>query len=678
MTIGLHTIGEAPIGAEAEADGGIALIASVEIDTAPPIELYARVELNLLEALSLSATIDLNLGHIDLYAPVEIATSEDVTLTAPIEATPVDGALVNRTAGNWALRVLIDGVDYTSRLTGAVTIDQSVNASCLAQFTIIPVAGPVFPGTYISKRVQIDWIDKDSDGTTNFEVVRYIGVISDPIYLPATGELNISCTTDLQGVLDASTRDHIDSLTPDALWSPNVFDEGANGWEYAQDRMRTIPASMWHSPGGVVVTDWAAKATPDFTFTDAELFVAGPYQPSNRRTLLNVVEIQYDFRFQRKRQRTLGCNWSTNQTWCEYLQKGYTLCQKAMVEQAANSGDWLVQGDINFTPVPSSGSFKCFSGTTYNYLNWLNPPGSYTDRTFCIGASWRASRRWLQTATERYNVRIECPQSIAGNGEMANRETFTLQCEEDTTDWLTRSVFSTALADNPNAEGVGGNVIADGYSLGDIAEDATNDPDTGRAASDLARSVMIAAATTDVLGSHRANSVPVVVSFQPNLNLTHTVRVDSAHITAKGKVDAIRDILNVDTGEAISQLTLAISRHEGSGLVTPSPLDPVDPPDKPVETDIPNYLNMVTRIGGTKTVEPYDETWTGFTTNWIWDPNDNNPFSTDPNNPQTILYPQQFRVEYPEISGGALDAVELASDQTILVDIPDDELTLTQ
>lgn len=659
--------------------------------TRPTVSLFLPIELRTTEALSLDLAVQLHTGLVSLSLPIELANSETVSMSLPIEAQPITQSLINRSSGDWGAEVLIDGVDYSARLTGVIEIEQTEDASCLAQFSLIPAAGVVAWDKFIGKRVEIVFLDYDASGTLNYRRTRFIGVISDPSYSPATGIMSLRCTTDMQGTLYAIDRAGIDALTPSAEWSPHIFDEGAQGWDYFQDRLRTLQAASWHSPNGIILTDWAAKATPDFTFTDAELFEAGPYRPGTRQNMINKVQATFDYRFQRKRQRTVQCNWTTQQTFCEFLVNGWTLCQRSMVEAAAGDTDWQVQGDIWFQPLPPAGTYRCFpfaSGSSsakyigwgVEYLGYLLTDPDWED--LCWGAAWKAARRWAQTVTERYSITIQATQSVAGNGEIVSRESYSLISDEDLTSWLDEKDFSTAVAVTApeGYAGVGGHVLSgDGdYYLGDIAKDATDDELTGRVAADQARTTLIAAGVHDVLAAHRSNRVEMLASFQPLVNLTHTVRVESAHIVCQGKVAAILDTLNIDTGDATSQISIALSRHEGTGLVTTSPLVPNTPPTPTTESGIPTRVGMLTHIGGRTDSSPLSGSELGYFSNYVYDPTQTQPFAANPSNPQAVVYDERFICEYPEISGGAIDAIELPDEQIIDVEIPVDELTLTQ
>ena len=125
-------------------------------------------------------------------------------------------------------------------------------------------------------------------------------------------------------------------------------------------------------------------------------------------------------------------------------------------------------------------------------------------------------------------------------------------------------------------------------------------------------------------------------------------------------------------------MTIAISRHFGTGLVTTSPTTPDAAPSKPAETGIPTRKYLPAHIGGLTTSPTLVASWDGYFTNYVYDPTDTQPFAANPSNPQAVIYPEQFVCEYPEISGAALDNLELPATQTIDVEIPLDELTLTQ
>jgi hypothetical protein len=665
----------------------VTLSAPIFLKTVPRVRLFAPIKLRTSESVTLSAPINLNTRAVALSAAISLQTKESVSLSAPINVVSLTSANTNRATGKWSVAVYVDGTDVSARLTGTIEIEQGEDISSLAFFTILPESGTVTPANYIGNRVRIDFIDIDTDDNVLYQLTRFVGFVSDPLYDPATGELYMQCTSDLQGTLDNAPRSYIDALTPTATWSPYVFDEGAQGWDYASDRMRTIPGSMWHGPSGIVITNWAAKTTADFEFTDDEMFECGPYAPGTRRDLLNTISASFDFRYKRKRQRTLGVKWETMQTFCSFLINGFTLCQRRMVESAASGAGWVLQGDIQYIDLPPAGYYTCFpfasGGQSSKVIGWGNLTlGQLNEdpdnQALCWGASWRAAKRWAQTVTEHYTIVMSAAQSVAGNGEIGSIESYRLETSEDFDEWVKALDYSTADPVADGYEDVGGGQADGDYILGDVAKDVTDDTLTGRTAANTARAAIIASGTSDILSAHRQNQATLVVPFQPQVNPTHTVRAVSAHITFKGKIANMRDVWDIDTGDAVTEITVALSRHEGTGLVTPSPLTPEDPPEKTTEEGIPTTLRLLTYVGGRNDVAELTGDEQGYFTNWIYDPTETEPFATDPTNPDAIIYPEQFVVEYPEVSGGAVDAIELPATQNIDVEIPVDELTLTQ
>jgi len=687
MTIGVSPIGSAPIGASAgEAAGNtVALSAAIDLDTRPAVNLFAPIQLAITDAVDLSAAISLRTDTADLSAAISLRTYDAVDLSAAISLQTYSQTNANATAGFWTLQCYIDGNDFSDKLTNEALIEYSEDDSGLATVVVYPDAGLISLPDYVGKNILVAHLTLDDTGATLSSETLFNGYISDPIYDPDTGRLQLECTTDLVNALNKQSRAAIEALIGGG-WSPVVFEEGAQGYEYATDRLRTRPASMWHSPGGIVVTDWAAKSTADLEFTDDEV-VDGTisYTNATRQDLLNQVNISFDYRFQRLRQRTLSCNFVVNTTFCNFLINGFKLPQRSMIESAANGGGWVLQGEVRYVDLPAPGYYRCFpfaSSSQQKYIGWgkLGVGGLLKDPDvdqLCWGASWKASKRWSQSITERYDIVISAPQSQAGNGEIVNTESYSLQSEQDVSDWLEEEKYE-GVGNKIGFAAIGDSITSGQYVLGDQGYDATEDLNTGRDAAEEARQVMIDAAVTDVLQAHRSTSVSFTSTFQPGVDLTKTVRLNATGFVAKGKVRSVIHRFSFDSGIEETDITLAISRHFGSGLVTTSPTTADSPPSKPTETNLPRQKYMPTRIGGRTDSLPLDPDWDGYFTNYIYDPTQTQPFATDPTNPATVTYPEQFVCEYPEISGTALDNTELPATQSIDVDIPQDELTMTQ
>lgn len=660
----------------------------IEVDTRPKYQVFAPVHVQTRESYSLDLPIHVRTDLIrDLYATIHVQAGEVYSVDLPILVQTSTAGILDADDGYYTLRVTLDGTDISDQLTGDWSVEYEEDASGLATVQIVPDAGVVSLGDYVGNRLAVTYRVLDSNGATVGDYLLFAGYVSDPVYHPAAGILTLDATTDLQGVLDAIDRTHLDYLVG-GTWSPVVFEEGAQGFDYATDQLRSRPASMWHSPGGIVVTNWAAKTTPDLTFTaDQVIAESVSYETATRRDLLNRVEISFDYRFQRMRQRTIAVNFRMYPvTFCELLINGFKLPQRQMVETASSGGGWYRQGDIYYVPLPGAGYYRCFPSASgpaaakyiawgREYLGYLLYDDDWDD--LCWGASWKSARRWAQTVTERHAITVRSPQSQTGNGDIVSQESYALTSEQDIADWLDDAEFQG------RGNKTGWTVVSTGESAGgdengDVSRDATDDVLTGRAAADQARQVMIDVAKTDQLRAHRQNTVQWSSLFQPAVNLTRTIKLETDTVTAQGKCRRYRHSGSIDSGEATTLVELALSRHFGTGLVTDSPTTPDDAPDKPLEDDIPTTLYLGTNIGGRTDTSPLGGDEVGYFSNWIYDPSNTDPFAANPSDPEATLYPESFICEYPAIEGAALDALELPAEQVVDVDIPVDTLTLTQ
>ena len=74
-------------------------------------------------------------------------------------------------------------------------------------------------------------------------------------------------------------------------------------------------------------------------------------------------------------------------------------------------------------------------------------------------------------------------------------------------------------------------------------------------------------AVTEVIQAHRQTNVrfKLPTDTAPNLDVTHTVNVDIGNLEAQGKVRAIKEVFNIDSASAITEVELAISALKGVG-----------------------------------------------------------------------------------------------------------------
>jgi len=578
-------------------------------------------------------------------AGIEQRIFSAVQSTAVIEQQ-IYGAL----SGIWSPVVTIDGTDISAQLTGVIDITIEKTASAIAAFTIRPAIGALDLLAWIGANVTIDY--KDGAWATR----KFTGVVSSPVFVPATGLVTFECTGDLQGKLETKTRTEIDSII-DSEWSKDVFDDNADGWQYAQDKAKTVPASLWTDKNGAIrFSDWEAKATEDYLFTAADIKPGSvSIKHASRRNMVNRVRVSLDYRFYNKRQRTLHFSLVHDRPFCDWLNQGYTLPARETIRSAAESTSWVLTS-ISFTPLPPTGAIYCDG----------EPRGwSYTANAAarCLGANFSMARRWGQQVTENYILDIQGDDSIEASGEMGVRESYGIRSEFDYNEWERGQEYDGV------AIGAG---LHPGGS-GDYNIEADTDR---RTEMEQAQRTILAKASTEILETHRETQVSFDILMRPDLDLSHTVKLQTSNVTAKGTIERIRERLSIKDGSAVSTITLGISRHGGTGIGSGTPLDPADRPDALTETPFSPNVPLGFRIGGNLTggagglggyEGPSDE-HNGWSTNradQTYDPN-------------LIYYDEQMTVIVPEVEEAAINSVALQTPQLFHVQIPEDLLTLTQ
>ena len=649
-----------------------------------------------------------------------IGSGEAVSESVQFALYNID-AIVNPPTGTnsvkWAWYCLLNSTDVSSKLIDVISIEFEEDASGIASFTYAPDAGSIDPLVFVGKPVELHWRAYDSSGTLLFTKRRFYGWVADVEWNPDQRVINMTADTQMPAYFNALDKDLIKSKIG-GLWSNQVWadEDDKSGWSYAQEVLSTTENCIWHDANRILqVTplianrsdpgDIRSAIVPHFTFTDDERFHETlSLEYAQRSEMLNTINISMAFEYQRRRHREITFRWDDINPYdpCAFLTNNYQLCQRTMVESAAGSGTWKAISPIKWTDVWAAGGYECGLrnyivwniGTVEGFVNGepvtvdpatgeetVNEGFGYEyalDAShLCIGASWRAAARWVPDVTENYEIVVKAQDSITAVGVVATTEEYNIQNEVDNRDW------SNSLVPFETPDMAGALTLSSSYDKYFNSDDQAIEGTVTRTDFETAQEVVLAAAKGDIIRAHRLTTVRFTVPFQPDVTLAHTVKIDTPYLVAAGKVKAIRDVWDVSTGEASTEISIAISRHNGSGVVNETDsLVALERPEPVDEEYIPYIVDLKTYIGGRETSAEYDEeaqtTWQGFLTNYLYSglaPD----WSVNPViNPLIAArtYPYSFVVRGPEINETHTTTSAATASQEYVVAIPEDTLTL--
>ncbi len=564
----------------------------------------------------------------------------------------------------WRPVVVLDSVDISTQITGLVEVIFEEDAATIARFEYIPAAGPVDLLALVGLSVTIDHyeIGPVSDPDQPWIQRRFTGVLSRPVYRVGGGTFIAECTSDIQGHFEGMTRTAIDAEVG-GEYSRHVAPVDADNWRYTQERMKTRAAALWvDASGAVQVTDWAAKATADFTLLDVDIDPGSiQIKSASKRAMVNRVWIDLDYRFWNLRQRELTVSWTSpaETDFCDHLIKGYNLPTKEMFLSAVPGTGWNIK-TYSWVELPETQTFNC----PIDPWIWVK---SQAQKRKCMGASFTVDRRWGQQVTETYQLDIKSSQSITTNGEMGVNEAYGIEAPFDVSEWESPREHEGRLA----------GATLHGGGSGDWSNEAAP---AMRSELDQAQTTVLAKAAAEIKATHRDNQYIFECALHPLMDLSTTVRV-TYQATAgaelfkhkvKGKVRALHETLDVESGKATARVTLALSRHGGVGTDPDTPLDPVAQPTPTAETPFSATVGLGFRAG------PYTEPGGAIAVPNLGD-DDYNGYTC---NELVALgageqyYDEGLTVIIPEIELAAIDTQTLVSAAAFTVDVPHDEFEI--
>ncbi len=558
----------------------------------------------------------------------------------------------------WDVTITLAGnIVPNSQICGEVRVERAESSAALAEFTIIPPVGIQAVEYYAGKAVTID-VETESGNRR-----IYTGVVDVPEVDIIGKRITFRCTDRRKELINAQISANISTI---GYYSDIVFQDVKDTADELEKRLSTTPVSVdFDVFGTYTVTSWFAKATADYVLSDSDIYYERPrVEWSSRANTVNEVNVRFQYRYERLHQQYRDFIWTSPiaADITLLLRDGYTMTYRAMVLDGIKNAGWPVKDDVSFTAIWPSGWYGGRGWSTVAFNRSYTPAvdadgdpildasgnqtisGSITGGTdlgplYCMGATWRATTRWAQSIVEDYGLRVYAPQSQTQYGAVKEAEEYSSQADFDISLWENYTHYTDL--DQPS----------DNFYI---------NKDTTRVNINSALYTALNKARTSILAAHRDTKVTFNSFIRPEIDLKHTVEIDTTPLAAKGKVSSITHVMTAD-GEATSEIVLSLFKSTGSAsdstlLVAAIPADTA------------TYGSGDVYLGnhfGEDPTQDGAETWTGMIGNRF---PSNSLFRTS--------YTEQFIVDTPAIPNGVRNEKELDSAQTFTIEIPDDPLTI--
>lgn len=552
------------------------------------------------------------------------------------------------TVASWRAEIFAGGVPLAPALTGVISVEGEEGAAKVASFKCLAAQMPGSPANWLNKHVRILYVvnAEQPDGTVVDQLLRetlFTGVIDQATYDPYSATINFSCIDQLKLVVDAAEREEIDAmLDGEGFWHPAVFTADSQGWEYAQERLSTIRGNLELDRfGRPRFVEWDDR---EGTFGCQRILEDSlDVRMSNVDELLNRVSVQFDYRFTRLLERQIIYSWRAGFSFTDFLARGLQYPLRPMIEDAIDGTGWHVEA-FAANPIPRSGSYRVGGATVV----WLISEAQRQETIVSMSAL--LAKRYVRQEIERYALVVTSPNSVSRYGELAEARSYTLETEFDAAPFVERTENPEFVGQLDNAD-----FFVDQLDREDLEQALVT-------ALHLAR--------TDIEARHRESTIAWRVPIEPTLERHYFAALEAGPegapygVECTGKVRAYRHDLDIQTGEATTQVAIALRIGNPGGPV----YEALEPPEWPLyavddEIETPR-VEMTTQIGGNVASGPHDPEAQGFSGNH------------EPSFPGTIRYPYQFRVETPQIPAETASEPDVVVEDEFTVVLPEDVLDL--
>lgn len=566
----------------------------------------------------------------------------------------------------WSLAVSIGGADISAKIDGRISITASEDAARVASFSFTPATWAEYAGVDGLPVV----IEASINSGAGFDVYRlFTGIVESKSIDPATHLCDVSCRDGYQEVAAACrTPDEVESLFGGlAEISRSVHDWNTASPDpaaYFSGLLDTVPGACAISGSGLWrVFPWAI-GTPAASFSLADVLDDSvKLISSNRIDSPRTVKAMLTHRFYRLHNVEMPINW-TAPTVFTCFERGLRLVQRSVVLGAVEAvNNWYAKGKLTIISPPIANHPITSGGATvYFQITEL-------DSNLGIwGLQGTFYRRWYQEVEVAYSVTIDMP----GNTGREEVVAASLSASFDAAGWESPKANDTPVSIYSK------NVpVAPAGPTGYEALSAPWPPAGGHidhygvvdnAALAQAMRHVLAKAVRRAVAGRRQQRIAFSRPLDPRFEIGATLAVNALGMSATGQVMEVRHTLDCNSGEAISDFTLACPDGNGTAAGFTISFAPHSATVVKSPTGVPlqNWIGAATDT--VYAAPPADDSMAG----WFCNTDLLSPWY-DMNAP---FYNEQFRIVLPEIDAVYRDPIKLESPVTATIGIPNAGLTV--
>lgn len=428
------------------------------------------------------------------------------------------------------ISVFIDGVEIdTCQLKDTIEISLAVNQAKTAKLTIKANCdnnNQIDLYKYAGKIIEIYYLSK-----TRY-ILLYRGMVAIQKIDIDNKHFVLTCTDEKINRINDLTENQLNNI---GYYSEYLFNEELTKEQVFSKRMESTPSDYYFdNNGNFTLTAWQPKNTPDLIIEQCPIFANSfSYSVLNLGEIVNKIKVLFQFNYNRQIQRDLRMEYNpmySGTLFVDFIRfvgthKFIPVPPVNSVITASNSAGWVV-GDFRYSTIPSLAN----TGVVI-----------YNKDDYAMYASWIASKRWLQNVQEENTVTLKNADSIAFFGEKSEEINFSMRFknDENSSNWANdyQCYFS------PN-----GIQAENGDWIIDLS---------GGKQQDYNKAMLYAlnVAKTKMLNSHFGNECSFDYVLLPEIELKHTIGVNTAALQGNLRVQSITHTLDFKKRLGVSKIT---------------------------------------------------------------------------------------------------------------------------